>query len=720
MPTERRSRLSLLPRGRAPAWLLLGVTAALLALVALGAVGLSLLNAPAPARTAIDLVPQAELDRRWGSYLSERSWGNPREAIGSDGWGLSWRGAIDTEYQYGDDGIAGMSDLDAEFRLGWAFWDGSEDHVTERFRGFTNPEGPAGEAIIDDRVFQENGPTHAYQRMTYRYPSETREFTIELESARFDSTSFTMAATVTNSTAEPLTIDVVFKGWVAPGGSVDPVTDGLLLIGTESVVAVVGQPPSEWQITGTKAALDQNLRTGGLVEDQGGHIGALAYRLELPAGGESVIRLGAAESPPPDEQVEPVPLSSSAEGAARAMLARSDAVMETRRQEADGLFRGAVTEHEELYRQALMSLLWSESHYRWDGASGVNPRWSGLVDANEVLLLPDKWEFPWLASWDSAFHTVTASLVDPQIAHDQLRFILSDRWQQPDGHIPCAEWVMDIECPPVFAWAAWRVFESSHDRAFLEDVYPGLQRNYDYWWQANHIGNALFTGGFLGMDNLPRGPTRSAQADATAWMALFAREMAVIASELGDPQTSERYWVDRGRIQEAINTNLWDEASGFYYDLASGGRLLEHKSYSGLIPLIAGVVPDGRLPTILGALRDEAQFMSGAGIRSLSQASALYTPGEAGRGVNSNWRGPVWVPINYMLVEALSRVDPSLAADIRLRVVETVERDWRATGRFHEFYDGDTGQGLGADAQTGWTALVANLIREGWPATPPP
>lgn len=273
---------------------------------------------------------------------------------------------------------------------------------------------------------------------------------------------------------------------------------------------------------------------------------------------------------------------------------------------------------------------------------------------------------------------------------------------------------MDEECPPVFAWAAWRVFEVSGDRSFLEEVYPALQRSYDYWWQNKRVGDALFTGGFLGMDNLPRSPGQ-AQADASAWMAFFARNMVRIASELRDVSASERYWIDRGNIQEQINAELWDEETGFYYDQGKNGEFVLHKSYSGLIPLIAGVVPPERMPQMLATLRDEEQFLSPGGIRSLSAQSPLYIPGEAGRGINSNWRGPVWLPINYLLARSLTDIDPFFAGDLRQRLVAMVERDWQATGRLREFFDGDTNVGLGADAQS-WTALVANLISDGWPA----
>ena len=703
---------------RAPWWLIFGGLAGVLALIALAITAAVLMQPPAPTPLALELQPAAELDSSWGSYLSEREWGTPREAVGTNGWAIDWGQAITTDYKYGSDGIGGMSDANGEFSLGWAFWDGQAAHVTERFDGYTNPQGPAGEAITDDRVFHENEPTHAYEHLTYRYPQDSEWFTIDLETARYDDTSMTMVATVTNTTSEPRNLDVVFKGSLASGGAIDSLTDGLLLHGSDSVVAVVGQKPSQWQISSDKGALDADLRSGGLAGDQGGNIGALAYRLEIPGNTQSVIRIGIAEAPVADA-ADAQQAADTASGAARAVLAQGDQILDARRQEASTVFTGAVTQHQDLYRQALMSLLWNQSYYRWDGTSGVAPGWSGKVDAANVLIMPDKWEYPWLASWDSAFQAVTASLADPQIAEDQLNFVLSDKWEQPDGHIPCDEWVMDEECPPIFAWAAWRVYEVNHDQAWLAQVYQGLQRNYDYWWTNKQVGDALFTGGFMGMDNLPRSSPGLPRVDATAWMAFFARDMARIASELGDTTASERYWVDRGHIQEQINSQMWDEATGFYYDLTADGGFVSEKSYAGLIPLIAGVVPDERLPSILSALRDESQFMSPGGIRSLSAASPSYLPATASRGVNSNWRGPVWVPINYLLVEALSDIDGPLADEIRDRVVNNVEQDWQQTGRLHEFFNGDTGQGLGADNQ-GWTALVANLIREGWPAAPTP
>jgi glycogen debranching enzyme len=284
---------------------------------------------------------------------------------------------------------------------------------------------------------------------------------------------------------------------------------------------------------------------------------------------------------------------------------------------------------------------------------------------------------------------------------------------------------MGTECPPIFPWAALRVADAIDPAAagddFLRAVYPALKANYDYWWKNNAVKpDGLFTGGFLGMDNLPRAKGM-AQADASAWMAFAARNLAAIADRLGDPASATRYRADVDRIAAAVNANLWDEQHGFYYDLDADGTFIPTRSYTGLIPLIAGIVPADRLPRVLAALDDPAEFLSPYGIRSTSAKSVLYEPGYSStHGVNSNWLGPVWIPINYLLVQSLADVDPDLARTVRESVVTAVEADWTATGRIHEYYDAETGEGIGADAQTGWSALVANLIAEGWPAAGAP
>jgi hypothetical protein len=679
-------------------------------LVAAGAIAGMRLLAPEPAS---NLPAWDQLDTRWGTYLPERQWGTPREAVGANGWGMDYLKAGKTEYRYGEDGIAGLTTRDGTFNLGWAVWDGKQVRVSERLFGWSNPSGEHGEAIVDRRVFAENTPTSSYHRSVLEYPAAGPQFEITLEGARADDHAGVARATAVNTTDAAADLDLVFKGWFHdPAMQVELLPDGLVLRGPSSVVAIVAPPTTSSQVSAEKRALDANLRNGGLTGAGPGHIGAMAWHQDVAAGATVTVPIAWAEAPD----------AATAVARARELLGPADDVLATRSNEAGTLFHGDVAAHEAVYRQALMSMLWSQALYTWDGVSSYDNRFAGKVDANDVLVMPDKWEFPWLASWDTGFQAVTASLIDPQLGADQLRFLLSDRWQQPDGHVPCAEWVMAEECPPVFAWAALKVAGAGAGDAFLREVYPGLQRLYDYWWTANAVTPVgLFTGGFLGMDNLPRGDGQ-AQADASGYMAFFARDLGQIATILGDVASADRYAADVDRIAAAVNANLWDEERGFYFDLdRDGTSFILTKSYTGLIPLVAGIVPADRVERVLAAVRDPEQLLSPYGVRSVSAKSVIYEPGyAAARGTNSNWRGPVWVPLNYLIIEAIEPVDPALAATIRESVVGNVEADWTATGRFHEYFDGDTGEGIGADAQAGWTALVANMVADGWPAAAAP
>ena len=687
------------------------VAVSLLAIALLAVIGS--LTAPRPP----ELAPWHELDTRWGTYLSEREWGTPRESIGGNPWGMDYLEAVRLPYRHGEDGIAGLVDRDGVFHIGWAVWDETQVRVAERLFGWGNPTGEHGEEIVDRRTFGANTPTSSYAAATLAYPNGDPQFRIVFAEARADDRGGVLVATVdrdlstepdATTTEAALPLHVVLKGWFHdPELRVEPIEGGLLLRGPATTVAIVGEDPDGWQVSGEKRALDENLREGALAGGGTGHIGALSHRLVIGTAEDAAVTFAWAESEDP----------AAAEARARDLLDDAEPILEARRAEADGLFSGEVTEHEPVYRQALMSLLWSQSRYRWDGSSDWIPGWEGRVDADDVLIMPDKWEFPWLATWDSAFHAVTASLIDPQLGADQLRFILSDRWQQADGHIPCAEFVMDDECPPVFAWAAWRVHEAGAGRDFLDEVYPGLVANHAYWQTELQVAPGLYTGGFLGMDNLPRAEGR-AQVDASAWMAFSARHLERIATVLGETDDAAAYREEIGVIAGAVNASLWDEERGFYYDRDDDGeRPILTKSYSGLMPLVAGIATGERKEALLDALRDPGQFLSPHGIRSTSRDSVLYRPGYADeRGANSSWRGPIWLPINYLLVEAIGEDDPARAQDLRDRLVELVESDWERTGRFHEYFHAESGEGLGADAQAGWTALVANLVVEGWPA----
>ncbi len=735
-------------------------SAALLLVVALAACGT---NGPTPSTTTptpaptvaptpapsfdpaiVEGMPAADaLDDRWGTYVSEREWGNPRQSQGGNGWGMSPLEATRVDYTYAEDGIAAISDDEGEFHVGWAFWDGKNVLVTERLFGLSNSLGDNGETIIDRRTFGANTPTHSYADYRLQLPKPSLDiqqpgatpdpaptWDVRLENAKVDSDSWVLRSTVTNTGTAADTLQVVLKGWFGTNlpGTVTAAADSLLLDGRDSVVAVSAPAADSFQAEDAKKAINTNLKAGALSGNPSGRIGALAYEVTLAPGETRTLEFGMTEvatATAAEATDDPGAAAAAAMARADAVQPATGAVLERRADEAEALFHDDVTVHQDMYAAALSSLLWAKSYYAWDGA-GLDDAWKGKVDAHDVLIMPDKWEYPWLASWDTGFHAVAATLVDPDLGADQLEFLFSDRWQQPDGHIPCAEWVMDVECPPLFGWSALRVAEAydaagrtTDADAFLAGLYPGLARQFEYWQEVNSVGGDLYAGGFLGMDNLPRGRNKdgspAAQADGSAWMAAFAGHLATIAERLGKDDEAAAWRGERERIAAAVNANLWSEEEGFYFDADVNG-LRTTVTYSGLVPLIAGIVPPDRLPRVLDAIRDPNKLLSDHGLRSMSAAEYIYTPGLAGRGVNSNWRGPIWLPYSYLVIEALDDVDPALAADLRERTIATVESNWQATGRIWEYFDGNTGVGLGADAQTGWTATIANLIHEAYAA----
>jgi hypothetical protein len=543
---------------------------------------------------------------------------------------------------------------------------------------------------------------------------------------------------------------------------------------------------------------------------------------------------------------------------------RFDATIERRRAEADAFYAEVLPfamsgERRNIARQAFAGMLWNKQFYRYaivrwltgDPAGppppssrrhGRNHEWRHLSNA-DVVSMPDKWEYPWFAAWDLAFHAVTFALIDPGFAKGQLELLTGEGYMHPNGQLPAYEWAFGDVNPPVQAWAALQVYRTELERtgradpAFLERMFHKLMMYFTWWVNRKDAeGNNLFSGGFLGLDNI--GPfDRSAplppkyqlrQSDGTSWMALFCVSMMEIAAILAtkDPvyfRTYAKFAAHYIYIDHAMHRaemSLWDDVDGFYYDVVDvddGSRIpLRLRSMVGLIPLFATTVVDatlgggfedvlrsltwlvrdrpdlsyllaraaernkegrmlaafardGRLERILGWLFDESEFLSPYGIRALSKAyerepyvlraenvelRVAYEPAEsssASFGGNSNWRGPVWMPVNYLVVHALRRMhdyygDDYLvefptgsgtritlwdAADrIAERLVRIFERDggrrpvfggatlfqedpqWRDNLLFYEYFHGDNGAGIGASHQTGWTGLVANLIYE--------
>jgi hypothetical protein len=472
--------------------------------------------------------------------------------------------------------------------------------------------------------------------------------------------------------------------------------------------------------------------------------------------------------------------------------------------------------------------------------NGRNNDWRHVF-IRDVLSMPDKWEYPWFAAWDLAFHTITLAKVDPAFAKEQLLLLLREWYMHPSGQIPAYEFQFGDVNPPVHAWACWRVYKETgrKDRLFLERAFQKLMLNFTWWVNRKDVaGKHLFSGGFLGLDNigvfdrskpLPGGGSLT-QADGTSWMAFYCLHMLSMAIELAldNPayeDVASKFFEHFVAINAAMNTlggtGLWDEQDGFYYDqLNMNGQVipLKVRSMVGLIPLLATSVLDDavidrlpgfkkrmewflthlpelgrhvtrtrdvddadgegkyllaltplhRLTRVLSYMLDENEFLSPYGLRSLSRLHlhkpfnqfgeeyiVRYDPADSTTGMfggNSNWRGPIWFPLNVVLLQSLERYShfygsglmvPCPAGSGRAKNLHEVARDiaerlvnlfrvspdgtrpCHGTDRryaddphfknlllYHEYFDGDTGRGIGAMHQTGWTGLVANLIEE--------
>jgi len=625
------------------------------------------------------LLPMEELTDKWGPYLSEREWGNPREAVRGNGWGLTYHKAIDTAYRYGEDGIAGLSDRDLTVCFSFAFWDERQTTVRERFYGYTNPAGEWGEDIQEERFFWENTLTHSYMRLEYIYPYEQPVYDIQIEYAKADAETLVARVSVKRidpGTQTPDPLHVLPIVWFHKGGDVTRWDEKTLDAAHDQghFVVLAEEVPASWQITsnvsGKKGDLNRSMLRWKRFSNGGrGNKGSFDFLLSLEQGETKEVWLAMANEKD----------SAMARMKAAWVLEQKEELLQMRREEANHLFADQVAEHAPLYRSALMNLLWNRMYYQYDGCFQAN--YCDKVDLHDVIMVPDKWEFPWPAMWDQCFQAVEAGLVDPELGKANLRVLLSDRWQTKTGHMPNTEWGLGDETPPLFAWAVWELYERDGDKVFLEEMFPRLEMHFSYLIKALDLDrDHLYTAGFMGMDNARRPQGNGVeQADTSGWMAFFARHMVQIAHELGQEETAREYEARYEEIAAAINAQLWNSEDRFYYDRDWDGHLREG-SYVGLIPFIAGVADEAQATSIIGHLRDTNELWSTHGIRSLSAASAYYEPGYSTSGwKNSNWRGPVWMPINYLLVQALREHDPVVAEELRENLVTTVEESWQRT-----------------------------------------
>ena len=545
-----------------------------------------------------------------------------------------------------------------------------------------------------------------------------------------------------------------------------------------------------------------------------------------------------------------------------------DKIYTERIREADEFYDTVIPGHlsddaRSVMRQSLGGLLWSKQFYHYvieqwlDGdpatpkppaerVKGRNHEWRHLYNA-DVISMPDKWEYPWYAAWDLAFHCVPLALVDSEFAKEQLLLMLREWYMHPNGQLPAYEWAFGDVNPPVHAWAAWRVYKIEKkrrgvgDTVFLKRVFQKLLLNFTWWVNRKDAeGMNIFQGGFLGLDNigvfdrsaaLPTGG-HIAQSDGTSWMAMYALNLQAIAMELAkeDPSYEDlasKFWEHFLAIARAMNNRgdeevrLWDEEDGFFYDvlhLPEGKPLpMKVRSMVGLIPLFAvetlepetleslpdfkrrmewfisnrsdltqnvacmrtpgnaerrllSILSGDQLRRVLRFMLDENEFLSPYGIRAVSryhkedpyvlqvngaQHRVDYEPAESSTGLfggNSNWRGPIWFPLNYLIIESLQKFHHyhgedfkvecptgsgqmmtlwEVAAEISQRLSRIFLRDgderrpvfgasekfqtdpcWRDLIPFHEYFNGDNGMGVGASHQTGWTGLVAKLLQQ--------
>ena len=813
-------------------------------------------------------------------------------------------------YRWGEDGIGGLSDHKQLFCFALSLWNEQDPILKERLFGLTNPEGNHGEDVKELYYYLDSTPTHSYMKMLYKYPHQAfpylplvqenqrrnkqqpefelvdtgifdnnAYFDVFIEYAKADPSDVLIKVTAYNrgSVAAPLHLlpTLWFRNlwcWgydeekplirVADTGAHAEVhykeldyyvyyegSPELLFCDNETNYQRLYQQPNttpypkdgihQYVVKGNKQAVNP--------QQQGSKM-ALHYVTTLAPGKAYTVKIRLQT-----QQNDP--------------WADYDAVFQQRQEEADLFYADlqAGVKDEDLrrvQRQAYAGMLWSKQHYHYDvnrwlkgdirtpevserRLHGRNSQWKHLVN-NNIISMPDKWEYPWYAAWDLAFHCVPLARLDAAFAKRQLELMLREYYMHPNGQIPAYEWNFSDVNPPVHAWGAWEVYcidrdmNGQGDTEFLEKIFHKLLMNFTWWVnRKDSAGNNLFEGGFLGLDNigvfdrshqLPTGGHLE-QADGTAWMAMYSLNMLRIALEISKTrpyyqEMASKFFNHFLGIAGAMfnignsDVDLWDDTDGFYYDVLHApdepSHLLKVRSVVGVIPLFAVEVLDPtllkklpdftrrlewvlsnrpdlaalisrwyehgkgetrmlslvrghRLKCILRRVVSEAEFLSDFGVRGLSKYHqdhpykymlnnvtyrVAYVPGESDSsmfGGNSNWRGPIWFPINFMIVESLLKFHQYYGDEFKVEFPTgsgeycTLEQIAHNLGRrlinifrlneqqraylgdqpvlqadphfrdnllFYEYFHGDTGAGLGAAHQTGWTGLVSELIHK--------
>jgi hypothetical protein len=813
-------------------------------------------------------------------------------------------------YRWGEDGLGGLCDDKQRLCFALALWNERDPILKERLFGLTNSEANHGEDVKEYYFYIDSTPTHSYMKYLYKYPqaeypykdlietnrkrsreefeyelldtgifNENRYFDVFVEYAKEDPEDVLIRITVHNRGPEAARLRVLPTLWfrntwswggnvrkpslrqVEPGviqathhdlGEYLLYCDGapeLLFTENESnTQRLWGQANATPYVKDAFHSYVISGRGDAVNPVKAGTKAAAHYALEVPGGGSKTIRL-------------------------RLSAAKVDAfsgyekVFESRIADADEFYDrispdSLNEDQRRLHRQALSGMLWGKQYYYFDLEQWLrehkshpllessrhdvrNTEWFHMLNA-DVISMPDKWEYPWYAAWDLAFHTISLSLVDFDFAKEQLLLMLRSLYFHPSGQIPAYEWNFSDVNPPVHAWATlWLYkYEKSLGRAdlrFLERSFQGLMLNFNWWVnRKDPTGRNVFAGGFLGLDNigvfdrsspLPTGGSLE-QADGTAWMAFYCQcmlEIALILTEYDSIYEEVAFkfvqhfmWIAYAMDRHGEHHDeMWDEKDGFFYDLLrlpdGQSMRLKVRSLVGLLPLCASSVFEAdsvsrypklmeliaqfrerhpelaaqvaptdagfsgyngrrllsilnrkKLERVLAYMLDENEFLGPYGIRSLSRYhlehpflftaggqdfKVQYLPAESNTGMfggNSNWRGPVWMPVNTLIVRALFNLYQfygdefkvecptrsgrfltlyEVASELVRRLSSTFLRDadghrpvyggtakfqddphWRDLILFYEYFHGDNGAGLGASHQTGWTALVAPLM----------
>ncbi len=809
-------------------------------------------------------------------------------------------------YRWNEDGIAGICDLNQKICFSVAFWNGKDAILKERIFGLTGSEGNHGEDVKEYYFYLDSTPTHSFMKYLYKYPQaefpygrlleenrnagkskgefelldtglfdENKYFDCFIEYAKADADDILIKITVANRSNETANINVLPTIWarnvwswagtepdfkfqildtnsIAGGGyelsceNPDELifcennTNKQWLFGAENESEFVKDGINNYIVNGDSGAVNPA---------QHGTKAAANYLLELQGGEERTVRLRLS---PKTKNQKP-----------KTAFDDFDKIFKLRQKEADEFYGEIIpsslsADAKNVMRQAFAGMLWSKQFYHYDvnqwleGDSnqpkppaerkkGRNNEWRHLNNA-DVISMPDKWEYPWYAAWDLAFHCIPLALVDAEFAKEQLILMLREWYMHPNGQIPAYEWAYGDVNPPVHAWAALRVYQidkkqtGKGDKKFLARIFQKLLLNFTWWVNRKDAeGMNVFEGGFLGLDNigvfdrsqpLPTGG-KLAQSDGTSWMAMYCLNLLAIALELAVTDDSyedvaTKFWEHFVYIADAMNNfgqegiSLWSEDNGFYYDVLhlhdERNMPLKVRSMVGLIPLFAvttidsetlNALPDfkqrfewfiknrpnltanvekngarqllsiayrERLERVLKVMLDENEFLSPYGIRALSrfhkdnpyvlivngnEHRVDYEPAESSSGLfggNSNWRGPIWFPVNYLLIESLQKFHHFYGDDLKVEcptgsgnmmnlweVSQEISRrlsriflknefglrpvfgdlekfqtdpNWQDLILFHEYFHGDNGSGVGASHQTGWTGLVAKLLHQ--------